>query len=77
MRIPKLSALPAFLRLWFVLFFSYLLIKFVFNLIVLDWIDLRRAALQELLVLPLGQSVVFWLITWRRRAATTAPPPTV
>jgi len=66
---PK--ALSAFLRLWLVLFFAYLMIKFLFNLVVLGRIDLRTAAFQELFVLPLGQSIVFWLITRRRAGRAT------
>jgi len=64
----------AFLRLWSLLFFSYFGVKFSFNLVMLGYIDLRPIALYELLLLPLGQSVVFWLVTRRsrRRTATTA-----
>jgi hypothetical protein len=62
----------AFLRLWFLLFFSYFGVKFVFNLGMLGYVDLRPIAFCELLLLPLGQSVVFWFVTrgGRRRAAT-------
>jgi hypothetical protein len=74
---PNPSGWAAFLRLWFVLFFSYLLLKFLFNLVVLGWVDLRASAFQELLVLPSGQSVVFWFITRRQRRvqAPAATPP--
>jgi hypothetical protein len=66
------SSWGAFLRLWVVMLFSYLTIKFLFNLFVLGWIDLRRAAFQELLFLPLGQSVVFWMVTRRSRKPVPA-----
>jgi hypothetical protein len=58
-----------FIRLWLAVFFSYVLIKFLFNLAVFGWIDLRDVALLELVVLPLGQAVVFWFITRRVRHA--------
>ena len=57
-----------FLYLWFVLLFSYTLIKLAFQLLVLGYIEWRVAVLQELFWLPLGQSLVFWLITRRSRA---------
>lgn len=60
-----------FLRLWLMLFFSYGLLKFLFNLSVLGWIDLRRAALLELALMPLGQAVILWLIT-RPRGSSAA-----
>lgn len=61
--------LPAstFLRFWVVLAFSYGLLKFLFNIVVLGYIDLRLAVVEELLLLPLGQSIVLWLITRRGR----------
>ena len=64
------SSWGAFLRLWLVMFFSYFTIKFLFNLILQGWVDLRITAFKELLVLPLGQTIVFWLVTrgWRRKA---------
>jgi hypothetical protein len=49
------------------MFFSFSLIKIAFNLLILGWVDLRPAAFQEMLVLPLGQSVVFWIVTRRSR----------
>lgn len=58
-----------FLRLWFLVFLSYATIKFVFNLVVMGWIDLRWTALLELLFLPFGQTVVFWAVTRRVRRA--------
>lgn len=62
------SAWAAFLRLWLVMAFSFVLIKLLFNFVVLGWVDLRSNAFKELLVLPLGQSIVFWIITRRRRS---------
>jgi hypothetical protein len=65
--------LPAgtFLRFWIVLAFSYALLKFLFNIIVLGYIDLRLAVVEELFVLPLGQSIVLWWIT---RGGRDRPP---
>jgi hypothetical protein len=53
----------AFLRLWFVLLLSYSTLKFVFNIVVAGYIDVRPVFVWELLALPFGQAIVFWLIT--------------
>jgi UPF0716 family protein affecting phage T7 exclusion len=58
-----------FLRLWFLVFLSYVTIKFAFNLVVMGWIDLRWTTLLELLCLPLGQTLVLWVVTRRVRRA--------
>lgn len=64
-----------FLKLWFFMLFTYLTIKVIFNLLYFGWIDLRRATLIEVLFLPLGQAVAFWLITRvRRKKAEPATP---
>jgi hypothetical protein len=67
----------AFLRLWFVLFFSYFGVKFIFNLGLMGYIDLRPVAFSELVLVPLGQSVVFWLVTRRSRRGAAAAPTDV
>ena len=54
-----------FLRLWFVLGFSYFTVKFVFNLLFVG-IDLRPVAFWEILVVPLGQAIAYWVVTRRR-----------
>ena len=59
--------LLAFARLWFVLFFSYVLVLFLFNLMVFGFVDLRPAQVLELTFIPLGQSLVYWLVARRRR----------
>lgn len=56
----------AFLRLWFVLLFAYVLVRFLFNLIVLGIVDGRWVQVPELMFIPLGQSIVYWLISRRR-----------
>ncbi len=66
------SSLGRFLRLWFVLGFAYFTAKLLFNLAVMGWIwIIGRDALLEIVFVPLGQSVVFWMVTRRarRRAA--------
>ena len=62
-----------FVRLWLLLTFAYALIKFAFDLVVFGWIDLRGVAVLELAVLPLGQSLVFWIVTRRRRGEPPEP----
>jgi hypothetical protein len=66
------SSLGRFLRLWFVLGFAYFAAKLLFNLAVMGWIwVIRLDALLEIVLVPLGQSIVFWIVTRsaRRRAA--------
>jgi hypothetical protein len=62
-----------FVRLWLLLTFAYALIKFAFDLVVFGWIDLRGVAVLELAVLPLGQSLVFWIVTRRIRGEPPEP----
>ena len=57
----KTSRWKKFLGLWLLMFLSYLLIKMGFNFIVFGWIDLRKVAFLELLIIPLSQSVALWL----------------
>jgi hypothetical protein len=62
------SSLGRFLRLWLVLGFAYFTAKLLFNLAVMGWIwIIRRDALLEIVLVPLGQSVVFWIVTRRAR----------
>ena len=64
------SSLAAFIRLWAVMLFSYFTVKFVFNLGILGYIDLTRAAFLELAFVPLGQSALYWIVTRRQRSQT-------
>ena len=66
------SAAAAFIRLWFVMVFSFTILNFAFNLIVMGWIDLRASFGLEVLMVPLGQSIVFWFVTRRARKAEAA-----
>lgn len=66
----------AFLRLWVLLVFSYAPLKVLFDLVGSGYIDLRNAALVQLLALPSAQAVVFWLVTRRGRARDTVTAAT-
>lgn len=57
-----LSMLVEFLKVWAFMFFTYLTLKILSNLILFNFIDLRRLAILETLVIPLGQSVAFWIV---------------
>jgi hypothetical protein len=69
------SGLGSILRMWFLLFFGYLTLKVIFNLLFYRWIDLRRIALLELLVIPLGQSILFWIVTRVRKKTPKQDQP--
>jgi hypothetical protein len=56
----------ALLRLWLVLFLSYFALKFVFNLTMVGFIDLRPVFLWEALAVSFGQALVIRLIAARR-----------
>lgn len=61
------SSLGKFIKLWLLLFFIYLILKVIFNLLFYGWIDLRRIALLELLTIPLCQSILLWLAIRMRK----------
>ena len=65
----RTRAWATFVRLWFVLAFSFALIRLLFDLIGPGYIDLRTPALLQLIVVPLGQAAVYWLITRGARRA--------
>jgi hypothetical protein len=65
----------AFLRLWFVMLFSYILLKFAFNLGIMGWIDLRLTFLWEVLLMPLGLAVTVWLVARGRAPAPSGDTP--
>ena len=72
------GSVAAFARLWAAMLFTYFTVKFTFNLAVLGYLDLTHAAALELAIVPLGQAVLFWLITRRARRAphgSAASPP--
>jgi hypothetical protein len=69
-----LSPLVTLLKIWVFMFISYLAILLAFNWIYFGWIDLRSATLVQILVMPTGQSLAFWLLTRRsRRGAAESP----
>jgi hypothetical protein len=57
-----ISLLVEFLKVWAFMFFTYLTLKILCNLILFNYVDLTRLAMLETLLLPLGQSVAFWLV---------------
>jgi hypothetical protein len=64
---PRQSGWAAFLRLWFLLFFSYTLLRLLIDLVAAGYVDLRTVTLWHVLVLPFGQAVIIWLVTQRGR----------
>jgi hypothetical protein len=64
-----ISLLIEFLKVWFFMFFTFVTLKVLCNVIVYGWIDIRRVAIMEILLVPLGQSAAFWLVvkTFRKR----------
>jgi len=57
-----------FLKIWFFMLFTYAVFKILFNdLFLSGLINLKQAALKEILSVPLGQAVAFWLVTWKKR----------
>ena len=56
-----------FLRLWVVLILAYVSAKFVLNLALFGWIDVRPAAAWELLTIPVVQALVLWVVSERPR----------
>ncbi len=48
-----------FLLLWLFMFATFLVARLSVNMLVYGWIDLRKSALAELLVLPLAQALLF------------------
>jgi len=56
------SLLGEFLKVWCFMFFTFLVLKAGCNLLLFGIIDLRRLAILETLLVPLGQSIAFWLV---------------
>jgi hypothetical protein len=53
-----------FFKIWIILVFSYVIFRFGYNLVFYGWLDFRLYALIELVALPTGQAVIFFLVTW-------------
>lgn len=49
------------------MFFSFLMVNLIFDLIYRGWIDLRHVAIFKLFYIPLGQAAAFWFLTRGRR----------
>jgi hypothetical protein len=62
------GSVGGFLRLWLLLFFSYVTLKLLLDLTIAGYLDLRTVALVGDVALPFGQAVIFWLVTRRARA---------
>ena len=56
-------SLSRFFRLWLVLTVSFVMIKLLLEIGLLGVIDLRLVALWQLPIVPLGQTVLYWLLT--------------
>ena len=69
----RFQSLGRFLRLWFLLAFSFVLLKLTLDLAVSGVIDARRAALWQLAAVPFGQSLVYWVVTRRARSSKDSP----
>jgi hypothetical protein len=67
------SSFTGFLKVWFFMFFTYLISKLLCNLVLFGWIDIRRSALLEILVVPIAQSIVFWLLVKTFRKPLVKP----
>lgn len=77
MRIRKtVSLVVEFLKVWFFMFFTFLIVKILCNFLVYGLIDLRRVAFLEVLLVPLGQSIAFWLIVKTFRKPLMKPEQT-
>jgi hypothetical protein len=62
-----LKSLLTLLKIWLFMFVSYLAILLAFNWAYFGWIDLRNATIIQILLIPTGQALAFWLLTWRSR----------
>jgi len=67
-----LAALGSFVRLWLILLLGYFGFKVIANLLIFRAIDLRQTFFVDLAIVPLGQSLVFWLVTRRMRSRDNA-----
>jgi len=65
-----------FLKIWFLLTASYIPLRIIYNLAFYGWLELRLFVAFEVILLPLGQAVVFWIITAPFARKLPAPPPT-
>lgn len=68
------GSVALFLRLWLLMTFSYVTLTLLFDLLGPGYVDLREWSLLRLAVVPLGQALVFWLVTRRRSAPQVEPP---
>ena len=71
---PKAPSWGALVRLWLLLFLSYATLKVIFNVVYLGVIDLRPVFFWEVVVLPIGQSLIVWLVARGRRQRVAVAP---
>lgn len=60
---PPRRSLGQFVRLWLVLTITFVIVKVLLEVGLVGVVDLRLVALWQLPVVPLGQTVVYWLLT--------------
>jgi len=72
-----MSTWKRFLLLWLFMFLTFVCLKVLFNLWAHGWIDLRRSALLEVLLIPAAQTLLLWFgyRLDRFRTAGDASPP--
>jgi hypothetical protein len=70
----KVRSWGALLRLWVLLFLSYATLKVIFNIVYSGYIDLRPAFFWEIALLPIGQSLIVWLVARGRRQRARVEP---
>lgn len=67
------NSIKDILRLWIFFFFTYFVIRMIFNLLFAGCIDLRCVALLDLFFISLGQGIAFWFITGFRKKGKKTP----
>ena len=71
----KAPSWGSLVRLWLLLFLSYATLKVIFNIVYLGIIDLRPVFAWEVVTLPIGQSLIVWLVARGRRRRPAAATP--
>ncbi len=69
------SAIFDFVKLWVVLFMTFLIVRTIATLYIYGRIDLRQVSLLELLFVPLGQVVALWVIVRKKPSASAESSP--
>jgi hypothetical protein len=61
------GGIGGFVRLWFLLAFTYLTLRLLTDQLVSGYVDLRTSTLIEYAIVPLGQAVVCRIVAGRAR----------